>query len=423
MRAILINPPSPFLINQKAFPPLGILYLAAQAREAEGIDVEVHDLADCENDIEAAVAEMDAEVFGLTATTPQYPWACKVVEALRRKHPEALYVVGGAHPSSVKEQCLSDGFDTVVVGEGEAAWIKICRERTRGVVHEAYVKDIDSVPFPARDMVPIRDYGYSIEGGLATTLMTSRGCPFKCAFCSKDVWDRGVRLHGVDRVVGEVKECMDRYGFRHFLFLDDSLALGKKRLKALCDEFEPLGIAWRAYARADTTTKEMLEDMKRGGCVEVGVGVESGSQKILDVVCKGTTVEQNSQLIRWCKEVGITSNAFVMIGLPGESRETVMETRRWMEQNRPDKFGYNIFAPYVGTPIHSRPEDFDLHIFAMPDERSWVKGRQGEYESFVATDGLSREEILGLFEENFAHFQDLLKWRPGVGRPDDAPCE
>jgi radical SAM superfamily enzyme YgiQ (UPF0313 family) len=163
----------------------------------------------------------------------------------------------------------------------------------------------------------------------------------------------------------------------------------------------------------------MLEDMKRAGCVEVGIGVESGSQKVLDAVCKGTTVEQNSRLVQWCREVGIVSNAFVMIGLPGETRETVEATRRWMEENRPDKFGYNIFSPYIGTPISAHPDRYDLKTYPMPDERSWVKGRQGEYESFVATSALSREEILRLFEENFRVFQDLLRWKPGVGRVDD----
>jgi radical SAM superfamily enzyme YgiQ (UPF0313 family) len=418
VKLLLLNPPSPFLIDQKAFPPLGILYLAAAAREA-GIEAEVRDLAGGEGDLDAAVSGLEGDVVGLTCTTPQYPWAQRVMQRLRVRLPRARFVAGGAHPSSAPERCVADGFDAAVAGEGERAILRIVREGLGGVVREPYVKDIDTLPPPARDLVDIRGYGYSIEGGLATTLITSRGCPYQCAFCSKDVWQRGVRFHSVARVVSEIRECMDRYGFRHFLFLDDSLALAKKRLREFCDAVDPLKVAWRAYARSDRTTREMLEDMKRAGCVEVGIGVESGSQKVLDAVCKGTTVEQNSRLVQWCREVGIVSNAFVMIGLPGETRETVEATRRWMEENRPDKFGYNIFSPYIGTPISAHPDRYDLKTYPMPDERSWVKGRQGEYESFVATSALSREEILRLFEENFRVFQDLLRWKPGVGRVDD----
>jgi len=421
MKLILLNPPSPFLIDPRAFPPLGILYVAAAAREA-GIDVAVRDLAGSEGALEEAMSGLRADVFGLTATTPQYPWAKRVLGIVRRVSPAARVVVGGAHPSSDPQSCLSDGFDAVVAGEGERAIARICLEGIGGLVREPYWKDVDELPLPARDLVAIREYGYSIDGGRATTLITSRGCPFACAFCSKDVWERGVRFHSVGRAVREVRECMDKYGFRHFLFLDDTLTVNARRMFELCEALAPLRIAWRAYARAEATTREMLAAMKRAGCVEIGIGVESGAQEILDAVCKRTKVERNTQLVRWCREVGILSNAFIMIGLPGETHATVAATRRWMEEARPDKFGYNIFAPYVGTPIRSHPERYDIRIYAMPDERSWVKGRQGAYEAFVATGELSREEILRLFEENFRYFQELIRWRPGIGRPDDA-CE
>ncbi|MEI6218104.1 MAG: radical SAM protein, partial [bacterium] len=315
MRIALLSPPSPFLIDQKAFPPLGILYLAGYARAA-GHAVSVHDLAGSENALEDALSGLDADVFGISSTTPQYPQALRILGVLRKQRRNALVVIGGAHPSSVPEQCLGDGFDTVVVGEGEVAFCKVVAGRLHGVVKEPYVKDIDSIPPPARDMIDIRSYGYSISGGKATTIITSRGCPHKCSFCSKNVWQRGTRFHSSARVVGEIRECMDKYGFRHFLFLDDSLTLRKQRLMDLCREMEPLGIVWRAYVRADAMTREMLAAMKRAGCVEVGIGVESGSQQILDAVCKGTTVEQNSRLVALCREVGILSNVFIMIGLP-----------------------------------------------------------------------------------------------------------
>ena len=160
----------------------------------------------------------------------------------------------------------------------------------------------------------------------------------------------------------------------------------------------------------------MLIAMKRAGCVEIGVGVESGSQKILDIVDKKETVEQNAAFVVLCKQVGITANVFIMIGLPGEDYETVEETRRWMERVRPHKFGFNIFMPYAGTPVYKNPDRYDIQIFDVPEEKSWVKGRQGEYESFVATNALTRNEIERLFGELFTYFSELTSWKPGVGK-------
>jgi anaerobic magnesium-protoporphyrin IX monomethyl ester cyclase len=422
-KVTLVFPPSPFLVDQKAFPPLGILYLAATL-ERNGIPVEVIDLANFENEMEAALAPHDGStVYGISSTTPQYPYARRIKDILRQQNPEAKIVIGGAHASSVPERCRNDGFDVVVVGEGEGAILQIVHDHearcsTDPILRLPYIKDLDSFPFPARHLIDIHSYAYDVGGGKGTTLITTRGCPYACAFCSKDVWSRGTRFHSVDYVVAEIQEVMERYGFRHFLFLDDLLTLKRKRLLEFCSRIAPLGIRWRCYARANTTTKEMLLAMKDAGCVEVGVGVESGSQKILDIVCKGTTVEANTRFVLDCKEVGILANVFIMIGLPGETHDTVEETRKWMEMVRPDKFGFNIFAPYVGTPIHNHPENYDIKLYEMPDERSWVKGRQGEYEAFVATSELCREEILSLFTELFGYYTRLTSWKPGVGRKE-----
>jgi radical SAM superfamily enzyme YgiQ (UPF0313 family) len=419
MKVTLINPPSPFLINQKTFPPLGILYLASYLIKS-GNDVEVIDLVEKEGDLEKALRNSESELYGITATTPQYPWAKKIKDILKARGPDAKICVGGAHPSSLPQQCLNDSFDFVVIGEGERALQSLIQSIVAGSVKNSllkspYIEDLDSFPFPARDLININNYGYDIEGNRATTVITSRGCPFRCAFCSKDVWGNGVRYHSVDYVIEEINQIKERFGFRHFLFLDDVFTLNKKRLLEICSQLRPLDIRWRCYARSDDITKEILIAMKEAGCVEIGLGVESGSQKILDAVNKGLRVEDATRFVKNCKDVGITVNAFIMIGLPGETYQTVQETKRWMEKNLPEKFGFNIYAPYVGTDIFRYPERYDLQIYPMPDEDSWVKGRQGEYKSFVSTDQLSREEILRLFNELFAYYSNLIGWRPGIG--------
>ena len=419
MNVVLLSPPSPFLIDQKSFPPLGILYLAAILKR-HGISVAVADLANQEGRLEEALAVYDgADLYGITSTTPQYPQALRILVNLRRHNPKATIIIGGAHPSSLPEQCLADGFDHVIVGEGEQALLEMCKQGAGpdgpSIITSQPIDNIDDIPYPARHLIDIQSFAYDIDGGRGTTLITSRGCPFSCAFCSKDVWQGGPRFHSVPYVIDELRQLIDQDGFRHFLFLDDSLTLRKSRLFELCRQMEPLDIHWRCYARAGTT-REMLLAMKKAGCVEVGIGVESGSQGILNRVNKGSTVEQNARFVELCREVGMMANVFIMIGLPGETYETVEETRRWMERVRPHKFGFNIFMPYAGTPVYQDPEKYGIRIFDVPPEKSWVKGRQGEYEAFIETEALKREEIVRLFYDLFGYFTELTKWQPGVGK-------
>ena len=418
MTVTLISPPSPFLINQKAFPPLGLLYVAGFL-EQNGIEINVADLADKETELENALEPyIDAHLYGITSTSPQYPQALKILKILRRRNPKARIVIGGAYPSSLPDKCIDDGFDFVIAGEGEEAMLQLIttidKKQTPGIVQAPYIQDMDTISFPGRHLIDISSFGYNIDDGMGTTLITSRGCPYACSFCSKEVWQHGTRFHSTDYVISELEHIINKYNFKHILFLDDTITIRKKRLLELCSRMEQLDIKWRCYART-TTTKEMLVAMKKAGCVEIGVGVESGSQKILDIVDKKETVEQNAAFVELCKQVGITANVFIMIGLPGETYETVEETRRWMESVRPHKFGFNIFMPYAGTPVYKNPDRYDIQIFDVPEERSWVKGRQGEYESFVATSELSRREIERLFGELFTHYTELTSWTPGVG--------
>ncbi|MCK4462782.1 MAG: B12-binding domain-containing radical SAM protein [Candidatus Omnitrophica bacterium] len=420
MKIILINPPSPFLISQKDFSPLGILYLASVLRE-NNFEVEVLDLANKEDQLESVLKPLEADIYGISATTPQYPLAKKILKILKKTNLNVPVVIGGAHPSSIPNKCLADGFDYVVVGEGEQAMLNIAlqyqdKEPIKKIIRCPYIRNIDTIPKPARDLIDLKSYGYDVDGHPAISLITSRGCPYDCAFCSKDVWQRSVRFHSPEYVVDELNEIINDFGFTHFLFLDDSLALNKKRLVRICDLIEPLNIKWRCYMRTNGITKEILKRMKQAGCSEIGFGIESGSQRILDIVNKKTKVKENLKVVKYCKEIGITTNVFIMIGLPQETHKTVEETKNWMEKAKPDKFGFNIFAPYVGTRIYNHPEEYDITLSEMPDGESWIKGKQGEYRSFVSTSELSSDEILRLFTELFKYYTKLTHWQPGIGK-------
>ncbi|MEA2063362.1 MAG: radical SAM protein [Gemmatimonadota bacterium] len=424
MRIALLNPPSYFLMDQKAFLPLSLLYLAGYIRERSGHQVEIHDLAGREDELERALAGIDADLYCVTATTPQYPAAREILDLLHSRSSRAKVILGGVHATSVPELCLADGWDHVVIYEGEQALLALAgdleKERYAPKIFQAeYISDIDTIPFPATDLIDCNEYGYNIDGHKAMTLITSRGCPFNCAFCSKEVWQRTVRLHSPDYIETLVRHLKAAFHFNYYLFVDDNLTLNKKRLLEIMKRLEPLGIKWRCYAHVRTTDRDMVRAMKRAGCIEIGVGIESGSQKILDTVAKGTSVEGNTAFLQMCSEESVEVNAFIMIGLPGETEETVAETRAWMENVRPGKFGYNIFMPYYGTPVFQCPEKYDIRILPMPDEKTWVKGPLGENNVFVETSGLSQDRILELFKENFKYFTELINWTPGANvRPN-----
>ena len=413
MKVLLINPPCPFLIDQKAFPPLGLLYLAS-ALESVNIEVEVLDLANKEDILEETLSSYEADLYGITATTPQYPIAKVIKDIIKKKYKSVKVVVGGVHASSVPSNCLADGFDYVVVGEGEISIVDIAqgRYKTSCIVRSDYIKNIDSIKIPNRRLIDLKSYKYTIGEGNATTLITSRGCPFHCGFCTKGVWLNTVRYHSVNYILNELDALVNDLGYEYFNFLDDSFLLNKTRIHTLlaCME-EDFDIKWRCYIRSDQITKDLLGRMIRAGCIEVGFGVESGSQKILDNVNKGEKIEDHTRAIQWCKELGLTTNVFLMIGLPGETRETVQTTKDWVTVNKPDKFGLNIFYPYLGTPIRDNFDTYDIKIHELSNESSWLKGRKGEYQAFVSTKELSREDILELHEDLFEHCRKITGWR------------
>lgn len=422
MKIVLINPPSPFLINQKALLPLGLLYLSS-ALKKNGYDVEVLDLAEKENEIESLLMKSVADLYGITATTPQYSWAKQIKNILNKKDKDVKIMIGGTHASGIPNICYDDGFDITIVGEGEAIILDVINRLEEGklsfasIEKAALITNIDTIARPDRDAININEYGYDINGyGKATSLITSRGCPYHCIFCSKGVWGDKVRYHSVEYVIAEIKEIKEKYKFNCVQFLDDSFILNMDRAEKMLKEIQKLKIFWRCYIRSDRVTKELLRLMKDAGCIEVGIGVESASQKILDIIRKGEKIEQHTQVVSWCKELGILVNVFLMIGLPGETYETVMETKRWFEKVLPDKFGFNIFYPYVGCEVSRDPFSFDLKVIPHSESDSWVKGRKGEYKALVSTKDLSSEEILSLHQELFECFINLTGWRQDWGK-------
>jgi anaerobic magnesium-protoporphyrin IX monomethyl ester cyclase len=369
-KIILVNPKSPFLMDSAVMPPLGIMYLAAVLKE-KGVKVEICDMGLGEE-------PGDGDLY-ITGTTPQEAEMLKL-----QRNPYT--VVGGPH-ASVDPEALKNKFDLVVVGEGEEVIHKIIKTKPEGMITTPRIRNLDSLPFP--DRTKAGKYHWLIGGEKATTMITSRGCTGRCSFCCKAVMDKGIYFRSPKNIIEEVKE-IKAMGFGAVMFYDDSLAMKRDRLFEICRSIEKVDIIWRCFIRGDQVNQEMLNAMAQSGCYEILIGTESGSQKILNSIRKNETVTQNKNAIMMAKKAGIRVKALMIAGLPGETWDTIEESRQFLEETKPDDLDVTILSVYKGCDIYQNPHRYDLNF----REPTWYKGRNDEYESTVQTSHLSESDIV-----------------------------
>jgi radical SAM superfamily enzyme YgiQ (UPF0313 family) len=279
---------------------------------------------------------------------------------------------------------------TAFVGEGEVQLPILLGRLLPAVVWAPRIADLDTLPFPDRSQAHRYHYRLRDRAGAeheAATAITSRGCPHHCAFCSGGVWQRRYTARSAANVLREMWALRERYEAVHFY--DDSLAIDRHRLKALCDGLGQTGLVWRCFVRADQMTPDILRDMAAAGCVEIGLGAESGAQTILDTIHKGETVAQQSEAIRWAHAAGIRVKAFLIVGLPGESHETLAETEAFLRATRPDDLDVSVLQLYPGAPLYENPAGL-----RVTGAGGWYKGKPGTYRAAHATEWLSAAEIV-----------------------------
>jgi len=376
MKVCLINPASPFLIDDTVFPPLGLFYLSSYLRKYG------HDAVVCDLAIEEEVPE-DVDAYGITATSPQFKEAVSIAKQLKKLNKPII--LGGAHATIT--EVVEDCFDVIVKGEGERAIVNFAFGRVSArVIISNPIRNLDEIPFP--DRRTIKNYNYFLNGKRATSMITTRGCPFSCAFCCKAT--REVRVRSSRNVALELEE-LKRLGFNGVMFYDDVFCLYPKRVENICFHLKRLGFVWRCFVRANLVTFDLLKLMKESGCVEIGLGVESGSQRILNIIDKKTTVEQNDQVAQWCKALSLSLKAFLIVGLPGENKESLIETERWLARNEPDDIDVTLLEVYPNSDIWNHPYRYDIKF---KKRLSWYKGKPNEYTSSVRTKALSSKQLV-----------------------------
>jgi anaerobic magnesium-protoporphyrin IX monomethyl ester cyclase len=297
-----------------------------------------------------------------------------------RSHCELL-VTGGALPTIQPGAFLND-FDIAVIGEGEQTMLELVKKfendgdlsQIKGiaykdkVTHEikqtaprSLIDDLDKLPSPSRDLFDntfYKDY-YSGKFGYKTTaIMTSRGCPFTCDFCSRPIFGNEFRSRSASKIVDEIEEVISS-GYNRIWFADDCFTLNRNRLIEVCDEIinRRLKIGWECLSRVDTLDSETAYKMKQAGCIRMFFGIESGNDSILKIMKKQITTKQAYNAIQICKEIDIKSGAFFILGYPGENAKTILDTVKFASHLPLDYLSFTLPYPIPGTPLFERLND------------------------------------------------------------------
>ncbi|HCC46823.1 MAG TPA: hypothetical protein DEQ38_01705 [Elusimicrobia bacterium] len=429
MKIALINPRN---IDTTTHHPLGLLYIAAYL-EREGHLVKVFDqtVGQTPAEIASEIIGWGPELSGLTATTPQFALALRIAAELKKVLPAVPVVVGGPHPSVCPEDSLaSPEVDFVVIGEGERTLSEICAalgspEKLAGVKGIGYkaggkpvftgtaplIEDLDSLPFPARHLLAQRWYFAppKIRGVWTKSLITvmaSRGCPYRCIWCSSHtLFGRKVRNRSPENVLGEIAEARRDLGVDSVYFFDDTFTVNTVWTERFCELLAARGwkdFKWACQARVNTVTPDLLAKMKKAGCVQLDFGVESGSQRILDILVKDTKIDMIKAAFRHTRAAGINTFASIIVGAPGETREDVLKTSELLAEIRPDYTEIFYATPYPGTRLYEIAKESGL-IRADISYDAWYVGKQidkpmvcfnGSEEELVAARTLLQNQVL-----------------------------
>jgi anaerobic magnesium-protoporphyrin IX monomethyl ester cyclase len=403
MRVLLINPPYPrFPADPKnASPPLGLAYIAA-VLEPQRHTVKITDCV-----VEGFATETEVgnrTVYGLSirqllqiikeyrpdiiGISCMFSTLDSIVKDLSRRikgeFPEITIVLGGTHATVLAEQLVREpSIDYVVRGEGEHAFPRLVEhlEQKRpvetvnnltwldnGEIHstpQEFIEDIDKLPLPARHLLNMEGYirighlqGLTKKGTRATTLITSRGCPAKCVFCSiHAVWGNKFRAHSPEYVLNEMQQLRDKYGIEHLVFEDDNMTLDRARAEAIFRGMVDRGFdfSWTAPNGVALWTLDagLLTLMRESGCYWLSLGVESGDPKTLrEIIHKPLQIDKINYIVKVCKRLKIHTTAFFVIGLPGETPQSMRRSMQYAENLDVDSLCISIATPYPGTPLY-----------------------------------------------------------------------
>jgi len=402
---LLIYPNYTSKIFKSLHPPLGLANLAAVLLE-NNITVEILDCSFLNDldEIKEKLSQYNPSIVGMSFMSPMKEAAYRVAEIVKDTYSDVLLVVGGPHPTVFRDECIENkNIDIVVVGEGEITFTELVknfkknkqeflknREKIKGIYFKSGnkiiknpprepIRDLNVFPLPAYELLP-REYF-----GSRFSLITSRGCPFSCAYCQptqRMIFGPGVKFDSPQRVIEKLKKILSNHQqISYIVFEDDTFTIDKKRVEEICEQIIKNGInkkvCFRCHIRARPfPDSETLEKMKKANFTNISVGFESGSDKILKELNKGTTAEDNITAGKTLRKLGFKVFAFIMIGAPSEDKNTLEETWRMVKQIKPFEARVSIVTPLPGTQLENYCRNLGILNEKIPEKERY------HYDSF-----------------------------------------
>jgi len=439
-RIILIEPPYLDLYGKskiavKPYFPLGLGYIAAVLKKT-GNEVRLlvsPNESDFINLVISSIEDFGPDIIGLTSMTSNYSNAVNIAREIKKRLKIPI-MIGGTHVSSYRDKILKEQkeFDYIICGEGEDTAAELVESLSNNIKDLPHIKgliwrsngkvvtnimrpletDLDRIPFPARGLVDIDQFSTHshIPGGRSSTIITSRGCPFLCIFCSAHLIDgHSVRVHSVDYVLDEIEVLINKYNVKYIFIQDDTFTFKKKRAEEICCEIIKRGLKIRfgCFSRAEVMDESFAKLLKKAGCTNVTFGVESGSETVLKKIKKGTTIERAKTAIQACNKVNLQTTASFVMGFPFDTVETMQQTINFALELNPTLAAFNPLVPFPGSDIFNE----DIHAPKTVD--GWKKYITVDVPPFSFVKGLTPEDIYKIAQRanRRFYFRPKQLWR------------
>jgi len=425
----MANSPKVLLMTAKTVRPkyqcmplIGVAYIAAYLRE-RGIDVDILDATALEVSYEGVVEYVSYHNFdfvGITSIAATHQSALRHLREIKDAHPDIVTIIGGPHATALDKELVRehDFVDYLVRGEGEITAFELIDtvwkggdvSQVKGVTYRKdgevlstpprpVIEDLDILPYPALDLMPLHEYYFEMRGlatkrDLILPFCAGRGCYSNCGFCASKMMWGGPRLRAVDKVIEELVWMRDKYGMKVLFSYDDILSSNRKWLIDFCQKFVDAGLndlRWSCDARADTLNDEMLTWLKKANCAYVLLGLEFGTQRLLDFSNKKLNLSKVKKSIKMIRRHGINSCGSFIIGYPTETREEILRTGKFGRSLNLDAVLTNLAVPYPGTQMYDYCVEHDLLLGNLNDE-----AYGSPLIPMVKLDGISMEETVEL---------------------------
>jgi radical SAM superfamily enzyme YgiQ (UPF0313 family) len=400
-RVLLINPPywtgdkKPLGYINLSTIPIGLGYLAAML-ESNGVSSSILDMNILEmkiSDLKQKIECAKLDIVGITSMSINYPNAIKVAKAIKSWFPETLIIMGGVHATFMYEEILNSvpEIDIIVRYEGEFTFSQLVKaiengvdlKRVKGVVFRGKnnkvistplrerIENLDSLPFPAYHLLdpPVEEY-IGKHKVRALPILTTRGCPFDCIYCSTTaLHGRKYRTRSVSHIIEQIKFLKNKYKINTVSFVDDNFTMQQERVFELCKliKKEDLSINWGCSTRTDLLTSKLLAEMKAAGCNNIFFGIESASEKVLKIIKKGVNVNHSKKIVKQAEKLGIKTHCSFILGLPGETAESMDKIIDFIRETNPTgRVLPNILEAHPGTELYQKIDEYSKKYPNIP---------------------------------------------------------